>query len=185
MFGAGQAQNGVLIEPETPIDIEDSAAVKKFLDAISLVICFFISCALFWLTFYWERPMFFRPTIERVNAYAPTHSRLFKDFIIVIDPQKQPFPRTAKGTIPRNRCLRMFDDRIRELYDRVTKDPTAGFDALDDAPVLKQVDETAVKNYVRDSVTRVMRPTGGEVESDKDLFVQGCDRYARRVTPSP
>jgi hypothetical protein len=34
MFGTGQFQNGVLIEPVQPVDPEDSAAVSDFIDAI-------------------------------------------------------------------------------------------------------------------------------------------------------
>ena len=56
MFGRGKFQNGVLVEPATDsaLDPNDMAQVEAFRNKI------------------W-------PTIERVNAYAPQHSRIFKE----------------------------------------------------------------------------------------------------------
>ena len=56
MFGRGKFQNGVLVEPAAgsaldPGDVEQVAAFRNKI---------------------W-------PTIERVNAYAPQHSRIFKE----------------------------------------------------------------------------------------------------------
>ena len=56
MFGRGKFQNGVLVEPEADfaLDPSDVAQVEAFRNKI------------------WS-------TIERVNAYAPQHSRIFKE----------------------------------------------------------------------------------------------------------
>lgn len=56
MFGRGKFQNGVLVEPaaDFALDPSDMAQVEAFRNKI------------------W-------PTIERVNAYAPQHSRIFKE----------------------------------------------------------------------------------------------------------
>ena len=56
MFGRGKFQNGVLVEPAAGcvLDPSDARQVEEFRNRI------------------W-------PTIERVNAYAPQHSRIFKE----------------------------------------------------------------------------------------------------------
>jgi hypothetical protein len=71
----------------------------------------------------------------------------------------------------------MFDQLIREHYERAAQDPAGRFD-FDGVKDLERIDERDVRNYVRDVVTRVLRPRDGAVRPDQDLFVQGSDRYA-------
>src|SRR5487761_708862 len=77
-----------------------------------------------------------RPTVERLNGYAPQHSRLFKEvrtsisflntkltditvqMIIVASPAK-PFVYTAKMTARRQAILKDYDEEINTLYDVV------------------------------------------------------------------
>ncbi len=56
MFGRGKFQNGVLVEPvsDFALDPDNTEQVEAYRNKI------------------W-------PTIERVNAYAPQHSRIFKE----------------------------------------------------------------------------------------------------------
>ena len=74
-----------------------------------------------------------RPTVERLNAYAPQHSRLFKEvrafiaifdvnlseiiiqMIIVASPSK-PFLYAAKMTPRRQAILKDYDEEINALY---------------------------------------------------------------------
>ena len=49
-----------------------------------------------------------------MNAYAPAHSRIFKEMILVADP-KRPFARAAKGTFIRKRTLAAYDYEIEKL----------------------------------------------------------------------
>jgi hypothetical protein len=70
----------------------------------------------------------------------------------------------------------MFDQLIEEHYERATQYPAGRF-TLDGVVDLEDVDEADVTRYVRDVVTRVLRPRGGEVRPDQDLFMQGGDRH--------
>ena len=54
MFGRGRFQNGVLIQPKVPFDPREPGALEAFRNKI------------------W-------PSIEKMNAFAPSHSRLFKE----------------------------------------------------------------------------------------------------------
>ncbi|SRR5258707_1105758 len=73
MFGRGRFQNGVLIDPkpEFAFDPKDEAKLENFR-------------ALIWQVSSLLRVSLCsqcksRPTVERLNAYAPQHSRLFKE----------------------------------------------------------------------------------------------------------
>ncbi|KAF9261013.1 acetyl-CoA synthetase-like protein [Marasmius fiardii PR-910] len=57
------------------------------------------------------------PTIEKMNASVPPHSRLSKEMIIFADP-KRPFKYTAKGTARRQAILQDYKDEITELLER-------------------------------------------------------------------
>jgi hypothetical protein len=78
----------------------------------------------------------------------------------------------------------MFDQLIHEHYERAAQYPAGGFD-LDSVVDLERVDEADVTRYVRDVVTRVLRPLGGEVRTDQDLFMQGGDRHVAASPPRP
>ena len=77
MFGRGKAQVGVAIEPISEVRITNDTERQDFINKI-------------WCN------------IENANALAPAHSRIFKEMILIVDPNKTPFPRTPKGTIMRN-----------------------------------------------------------------------------------
>lgn len=73
MFGRGRFQNGVLIQPEEPIDPRDEVALEAYRNKIWYgphLFCFPENAA--------QTPLH-RPSIEKMNAYAPSHSRIFKE----------------------------------------------------------------------------------------------------------
>ncbi len=76
MFGRGRLQNGVLIQPKEPFDPEDEGKLAEFRNKIWYV-C--VACRRLH-----SRLTLYRPTIEKVNHYAPAHSRIFKEVRIHI-----------------------------------------------------------------------------------------------------
>ncbi|KAI0028244.1 acetyl-CoA synthetase-like protein [Vararia minispora EC-137] len=89
-FGSGRFNNGVLIQPQEPLDLHNTAAVTRFKNQI------------------W-------PTVMKMNDFAPKHSRVFKGMIIVTTPEK-PLEFTPKGNPRRSVCLRAYETEINELY---------------------------------------------------------------------
>ncbi|KAJ7247862.1 hypothetical protein B0H12DRAFT_1124293 [Mycena haematopus] len=55
------------------------------------------------------------PTVEQANKFAPSHSRLFKDMIILSNPSK-PFHITSKGTPRRHAILEDYTQEIEDTY---------------------------------------------------------------------
>ena len=125
-----------------------------------------------------------RPTVERLNAYAPQHSRLFKEvrafiaifdvnlneiiiqMIIVASPSK-PFLYTAKMTPRRQMILKDYDEEIKTVYDIVEQTSQ-----IDVAP---PVDWTLSQSldYVRHVIHKVITQ---KVADGVDIFQHGCDR---------
>ncbi|KAI9058630.1 acetyl-CoA synthetase-like protein [Trametes sanguinea] len=141
IFGQGRVQNGVIIQPKEPFDPSDEKKLEEFRNKI------------------W-------PTIERVNNFAPSHSRIFKEMITVTKPDK-PFQFTAKGTPRRHVSLAEYAQEIDELYRRVEESSQ-----VDIAPPSAWEGE-ALLQYVRDVVKRVLKAPG--IGDEDDLFQQGCD----------
>lgn len=92
MFGREREQPGILIEPqpEHAIEPHNEAALVVFRNKI------------------WTR-------IEEANALAPGFAKIFKEMIIVTDPDK-PLPRTAKDNIIRKQALAVYSDEIEKLW---------------------------------------------------------------------
>ncbi|PCH42383.1 acetyl-CoA synthetase-like protein [Wolfiporia cocos MD-104 SS10] len=142
MFGRGRFQAGILVDPkpEFRFDPSDEARLAEFRNKI------------------W-------PTIERMNAYAPQHSRLFKEMIIVSKPSK-PFTYTAKGTVRRGAVTSEYEDEVNQLYETVASS------AQSSVPPPSGWDITSTTGYIRDIIHKaLMRP----VTDDDDLFQHGCD----------
>ncbi|KAF7349900.1 Acetyl-CoA synthetase-like protein [Mycena venus] len=85
MFGRERSHAGVIIAPS-----QDIFDVESFRDAI------------------W-------PTVEQANATAPSHSRLFKDMIVLATPSR-PFQMTTKGTPRRQAILEDYAHDIDAAY---------------------------------------------------------------------
>ncbi|OSD00742.1 acetyl-CoA synthetase-like protein [Trametes coccinea BRFM310] len=141
MFGQGREQNGILIQPREPFDPRDAEKLEEFRNTI------------------W-------PTIERVNSFAPSHSRIFKEMITVTNPDKL-FQYTAKGTPRRHVSLAEYAQEIDELYRRVEESSQV------DIPPPSAWEGEALLQYVREVVKRVLKAT--QICDNDDLFQQGCD----------
>ncbi|TFK94521.1 acetyl-CoA synthetase-like protein [Polyporus arcularius HHB13444] len=142
MFGRGKFQNGVLIEPteDYVFDPKDTAKLEAYRNKI------------------W-------PTIERVNEYAPQHSRIFKEMITVTSPSK-PFQFTVKGLPRRNIILQEYHDEIEALYKQVEESAQSEF-----APPI-QWDEASTLEFVRTIVESTLHRS---LPNDADIFRNGGD----------
>ncbi|KAJ6541378.1 hypothetical protein B0H19DRAFT_1173050 [Mycena capillaripes] len=140
MFGRGNFHAGVIIFPEEPFDPADNQRVIEFRRKI------------------W-------PAVEEANKIAPTHSRIFKEMVLVGNPAK-PIELTVKGTPRRQAVLDAYAKEIEDLYLSVED----SFQKHLTAPVV--FDPTSTLEFVRTVVVEVMRQLPGD---DEDLFQRGCD----------
>ncbi|KZT61197.1 acetyl-CoA synthetase-like protein [Calocera cornea HHB12733] len=170
LFGRARAQVGVAIEPAGHIKVTTEDELAAFRNLI------------------W-------PDIEKANAFAPQHSRIFKEFILVLDPRKKSFVKTPKGTISRNASLQVLSEEIDNLYT-VSEQPTKAMYAQPPATWneagLHYFIVRLVNGVMRDDESRHRAP----IDESRDLFEQGCDSLqatyirsaimnALRQTPRP
>ncbi|KAH8100027.1 acetyl-CoA synthetase-like protein [Cristinia sonorae] len=143
MFGRGHFNAGVLVEPIPalkfePSDLEKLAAFRN----------------LIW------------PTVERMNEYAPQHSRIFKEMILVTTPRK-PFHYTAKNTPRRQAIVKDYEREIEALYAAAEETTQANQISPPD-----RWDFTSTTSFVRLVVSRVVAFSFDDTD---DLFQKGCD----------
>ena len=135
MFGRSKPNNGIIVEP-----FDTQLNRNALIDLI------------------WG-------TIERANEFSPQHSRLFKNFIILADPNR-PFELTPKCNIKRKLTLEKYNEEIENVYKEAENINNDGYNGI--VLDLKNVDES-VKNTVAD-VLNVKN-----LDPSLDLFTQGCD----------
>lgn len=188
MFGRGKFQNGIIIEPKEPFNPLDSGKLSQFRNAIWSVN--YIPprlSALHVLSFT------VRPSVEEANAFAPTHSRIFKEvctlrrfdfpirkltfsckMIIVCKPDK-PFEYTAKGNARRHPSISMYNEEIEAVYKAVEES------SLVDISLPASWEPEEAISFIRSIVARVMKTA---LPDDVDFFEFGCDRLVF-FSPSP
>lgn len=127
MFGRGQFQAGILIEPIPGARFGDGNADARvaFLNEI------------------W-------PTVEKTNELAPQHSRLFKEMIIFTSSAK-PFQYTVKMTPRRQAILLDYTTEIESLYALVAQSTQS------DIPAATTWDSSSTTNFVRAVVRQVVK----------------------------
>ncbi|KAI0050801.1 acetyl-CoA synthetase-like protein [Auriscalpium vulgare] len=142
MFGQGRLQNGVLIEPAAAFsfDPDEPGRLAEFRNLI------------------W-------PTVERVNKYAPAHSRLFKEMILVSKPSK-PLEYTLKGQPRRPMAIKSYEAEIDALYEAVRESSQSHL-----APPLSWTAE-GTRVFLRSVIGSVLDASIGD---EDDLFLVGCD----------
>lgn len=93
MFGRGRLQAGILVEPkpEYSFDPSDEAKLADFRNKI-----WYVSDK--HRTLYFVAQKRIRPTVVKMNAFAPQQSRLFKEVMITLD---WPFDQPAHITLCR------------------------------------------------------------------------------------
>ncbi|TCD63228.1 putative NRPS-like protein biosynthetic cluster [Steccherinum ochraceum] len=142
MFGRGKFNAGVLVDPrsEYVFDPADEAKLVQFRNDI------------------W-------PTIEKMNAYAPQHSRVFKEMILVASPSK-PIEYTSKLTPRRGATINAYAEEIEAIYASVEKSTQA------DISPPAVWDEPSTLEFVRALVNKVLKNAATDTE---DIFQRGCD----------
>ncbi|OSC98631.1 acetyl-CoA synthetase-like protein [Trametes coccinea BRFM310] len=142
IFGQGRFQNGVLVQPAESI-VFDRADAKQLEQYRNMI---------------W-------PTFERANQFAPQHSRIFKEMILVADPAK-PFHYNVKGLLRRKFILEDYKEEIDALYNEVENSATSDVDS----PTVWDAQTTL------DFVRKVVHDTLGHAISDnEDIFRSGGD----------
>ncbi|KIJ49844.1 hypothetical protein M422DRAFT_246210 [Sphaerobolus stellatus SS14] len=147
MFGRGKLSNGILVEPKSYDDIQ-RLDLEKFRNLI------------------W-------PNIEKANEYAPAHSRIFKEMILVASPSK-PFTYTAKNTARRGEIIMDYANEIEEIYKAVddstqTSIPIPTSTTKNDGWSLEDT-----RAFVHNVVHEIMKDVSAMRDTD-DLFSFGCD----------
>ncbi|TDL22742.1 acetyl-CoA synthetase-like protein [Rickenella mellea] len=145
IFGHARFQAGVLVQPvEGKIfGTTDIAKLSSFIDEI------------------W-------PAIEEANTFAPKHSRIFKEMIIVTDPARL-LQFTPKGTLRKKMALGEYAAEIDQLYYN-TESKKRG--QADDLLRPKSWDEEGCLTFARIVVGSVLRQP---VRDDDDIFLYGAD----------
>ncbi|TFK37077.1 hypothetical protein BDQ12DRAFT_608601 [Crucibulum laeve] len=142
IFGRGRFQAGVLVEPTSehsfiPTDLK---ALSVFRDAI------------------W-------PSVEEANRFAPSHSRIFKEMILVAHPSK-PFQYTPKGTPRRQIILNEYEEEIENGYAAIQESSASDLELLEGF----NFDQSLA--FVRQTVKKGM---SAPIEDEDDFFQYGCD----------
>ncbi|KAJ7496484.1 putative aminoadipate reductase, partial [Mycena latifolia] len=102
MFGRERNQVGVLIEPSPKLDPKDEQQLEKFRNLI------------------W-------PVIEEANEDAPAFGRIYKEMILVTEPDK-PMVRAPKGTVIRKATIALYREEIETLYATIESSGSAASD---------------------------------------------------------
>ncbi|KAH8111803.1 acetyl-CoA synthetase-like protein [Phellopilus nigrolimitatus] len=138
-FGRGRFQCGVLIQPSQPyaFDPSDSSKLIEFRNAI------------------W-------PSIEELNAFAPTHSRIFKE-------ATKPFMYTAKATLRRQHVINEYAPEIEALYEAVAESTQEDIDRPEDWS------QSSASRFVRGIMERTMKTDVNAIGDNVDLFQHGLD----------
>ncbi|KAF9556700.1 acetyl-CoA synthetase-like protein [Agrocybe pediades] len=138
IFGRGRVQAGVIVDPSPKINLDPSG--KGFLNTI------------------W-------PTVQKMNEFAPRHSRIFKEMILVSKTSK-PFVYTSKSTPRRHTIIDQYEEEIEALYatlPRITE-------AVVVPPTSWEFEETLV--FVRANVHAVL---SNNIDDTTNIFQYGCD----------
>ncbi|KAF5366566.1 hypothetical protein D9758_008985 [Tetrapyrgos nigripes] len=145
MFGRSKFQAGVLVLPskDFAFDPSDLTKLAEFRNAI------------------WE-------TVQCANEFAPQHSKILKELIVVTNPSK-PVYFTAKGTTRRQFTLDAYEDEIEAAYQAFEESSQHGIRA----PSIW--DTVVILLFVREVVNNVL---GFEVQDDVQLFRVGADSLA-------
>ncbi|TFK61169.1 acetyl-CoA synthetase-like protein [Pluteus cervinus] len=107
------------------------------------------------------------PSIERVNAIIPHHSRLLRQMVILAD-LSRPIVRTDKGTIRPKATTDLYDEDISEAYRQME----LGGNRPAQSQGTNGMSQEAMDAIVRETVQRVL---SRRIMDSEDMFDQGLD----------
>ncbi|KAI0543404.1 hypothetical protein F4679DRAFT_568949 [Xylaria curta] len=141
VIGSGRFQVALLIEPAKPPTGEQEA--RALVDAV------------------WS-------SLVRANKETVAHGQIFKEFIMLSDPQK-PLPRSGKGTIQRANAIKSYQKEIDQLYAIAeTAKPGIGTSRLNLAS------EESIESSIRDAFETQLG-SRAKLELDTDFYTAGVD----------
>lgn len=140
VVGSNRFQPGLLVEPTTHPKNEEEA--ERLIDSI------------------W-------PYVVSANKETVAHGQIGREFIMLSNPDK-PFPRAGKGTVQRAGTIKLYQDEIDALYERVG----TVFEA--EAPSIDTSSEDALVESIRE-IFQTKLGVKGELEEDTDFFSVGID----------
>ncbi|PPJ51355.1 hypothetical protein CBER1_10052 [Cercospora berteroae] len=140
VVGQARFQTGLLIEPEWSLVKHDDPA--ELVDAL------------------W-------PLVERANAAAPAHGRVWKSKI-AITKRDRPFKRAPKGWIARRQTQELYKNEIEALYSNEGRDDELG-------PLCKDVDAAGAKEYLRRAFKAKDFAIPVDAFDNTDIFSYGID----------
>lgn len=146
IFGRGQFHAGVIIQPKEPFafDPSDPEKLASFRNLI------------------W-------PSVEAANTFAPSHSRIFKEMILVASPGK-PFSYTPKGTARRLAVITDYEAEIAALYKAAAESSQEDLEG----PNWSTCSYLDILAFVRSVVQKTLTRTE-LLSDDVDIFNAGCD----------
>ncbi|KAF5351512.1 hypothetical protein D9758_007194 [Tetrapyrgos nigripes] len=144
MFGRSKFYAGVIIAP-SPDKVFDPQDTEKLAEYRSLI---------------W-------PTVDKANDFAPAHSRIFKEMILVTHPDK-PFQRTPKGSPKRNAVLKDYAEEIEAAYTAFDESSQTQFD-----PPKSWNAEDCI-SFIHVAFQSIMKGDS-ELGDEDDIFQRGCD----------
>ncbi|EJD40555.1 acetyl-CoA synthetase-like protein [Auricularia subglabra TFB-10046 SS5] len=137
MFGKDRSHNGVVIEPPPEYAFDPS-----------------------------DRVLLNEPTVARANKFAPSHSRLVREMIIVAPPSKPFIINQTKHTAVRAAIVADYAREIDEVYEAFARGAESDFDP----PATWQMDDALP--FVRAVCKASLEDITGD---DDDFFDLGCD----------
>ncbi len=106
-------------------------------------------------------------TIEKANAQAQSHGRIFKSLITIADPSK-PFERAGKGTVDRDLTAEIFAGEIAALYSDLESGKIHGGPTLSDSK-----DAGSIQAFVSQAVAFSFPMK--DIKPNNDLYVLGLN----------
>ncbi|KAJ3925541.1 MAG: putative aminoadipate reductase [Lentinula lateritia] len=150
MFGRQRDQPGIMLEPIPgySIDVKNDDEISKFRNLV------------------W-------PAIEEGNKIAPSFSRIFKEMILIVNPDK-PLPRVGKGTVAKKAALTLYEAEINKLYDAV--ESNSGGDSIE---LPRSWNASDIESWLIHQISDILSTEAPSVTAD--LFEQGVDSLSSTI----
>lgn len=110
------------------------------------------------------------PLVQQANDQAPAYARIFKEMIILSNPDK-PLPRTAKATVMAKAAFKVYEEEIDALYEGINS-TQSGSSSAKTSGATNLADKAEVEKWLLAESKDLLSK---DIEPDTDLFYQGFD----------